>query len=89
MPASAARAWTIMGASVLYILLLEPLGYIITTPLYVVLALKTMRMKAWSGPILTAIIYTAVTYIVFAIYMRVNLPVGPFTELFRAYHIGR
>jgi putative tricarboxylic transport membrane protein len=88
-PASAAQAWTIMIASVLYALMLTTVGYIIATPLYVVVGLKAMRLRSWPTVLLTAAIYTLVTYVVFAVYMRVNLPVGPLTDLFRSVGLAR
>jgi hypothetical protein len=64
-------------------------GYIIATPLYVVVGLKAMRLRSWPTVLLTAAIYTLVTYVVFAVYMRVNLPVGPLTDLFRSVGLAR
>ncbi len=88
-PASAGQAWTIMAASVAYALILNPAGYVIATPVYVVIALKAMRMKSWATVLSVAIIYTIVTYVLFAHFMGVNLPVGPLTHLFRSLGLAR
>jgi hypothetical protein len=88
-PASAAQAWTIMGASVLYAFAFTTAGYLIATPLYVAIGLRAMRLKSWPKVLLTAFVYTLATYVVFAIYMRVNLPVGPLTDLFRSIGVAR
>jgi putative tricarboxylic transport membrane protein len=88
-PASAPQAWTIMAASVIYALALNPVGYLLATPIYVAVALRTMRMRSWTTILVMAIAYTVLTYLVFAILMRVNLPLGPLTGTMRSLGLGR
>lgn len=88
-PASATQAWSIMAASVLYVITLPIAGYIIGTPLYVAFALNRMQVKSWPTIAATALVYTVLTYILFAHYMGVNLPVGPLTDAFRALKLIR
>jgi hypothetical protein len=68
---------------------LPRLGYPITTPLFVIAALKAMRMQSWVTILVLAIVYTAVTYVVFAHYLRVDLPLGPLTSTFHQLGLSR
>jgi len=75
-PASARQAFTVIAASVLYALALSSVGYIVATPLYVIVGLRAMRVRSWWSTCAAALIYTTLTYVVFAHYMRVDLPLG-------------
>ena len=87
-PASAAQAWTVMLAAIGYMLALHPAGYFIATPAFVTVALKAMRMRL--GPAaLIALVYTLATYVLFALYLKVNLPLGPLDGLFRSLDLVR
>lgn len=88
-PASASRAWCVMALTVAYVLLLSRLGYPLATPVYVAGALLLMGMR--SGPVIAAVAigYTAATYVVFAMLMRVTLPLGPLETWFRAAGLAR
>jgi putative tricarboxylic transport membrane protein len=88
-PASALQAFTVIAASILYVAALPRLGYPITTPLFVIAALKAMRMQSWVTILVLAIVYTAVTYVVFAHYLRVDLPLGPLTSTFHQLGLSR
>jgi hypothetical protein len=88
-PASAAQAFTVMGAAVVYALMLPTAGYAIGTPAFVIVTLKALRMRSWPAVILTALAYTAVTYVVFAHYLAVDLPLGPLTGAFRSVGLAR
>ena len=88
-PASAPQAFTVMAAAVIYALTLTSVGYAIGTPLFVIVTLKALRMKSWPAVIATALAYTAVTYIVFAHYLAVDLPLGPLTGAFRSIGLTR
>jgi putative tricarboxylic transport membrane protein len=88
-PASALQAFTVIGASILYVAAMPRLGYPITTPLFVVAALKAMRMQSWLTIAVLALVYTAVTYIVFAHYLRVDLPLGPLATTFHQLGLSR
>jgi putative tricarboxylic transport membrane protein len=88
-PASALQAFTVIGASILYVAAMPRLGYPITTPLFVITALKAMRMQSWLTVAVLALVYTAVTYIVFAHYLRVDLPLGPLATTFHQLGLSR
>jgi putative tricarboxylic transport membrane protein len=88
-PASARQAFTVVVALILYVLAMPPIGYPIATPLFVIAALKAMRMQSWLTIVATAVIYTAVTYVVFALYLRVDLPLGPLMATFHSLGLAR
>jgi putative tricarboxylic transport membrane protein len=88
-PASALQAFTVIGVSILYVAAMPRLGYPITTPLFVIAALKAMRMQSWLTILVLALVYTAVTYIVFAHYLRVDLPLGPLASTFHQFGLSR
>ena len=82
-PASVLRALTVMGISIGYAVLMNPLGYLLSTPLFIVGALAVMGERKWGVIIPVALGFTVVFYIVFAQMLNVHIPVGPFTTLFR------
>jgi hypothetical protein len=55
----------------------------------VIAALKAMRMQSWLTIMVLALVYTAVTYIVFAHYLRVDLPLGPLAATFHQLGLSR
>ncbi len=88
-PASALQSFAVIVASILYVLAMPRLGYPIATPLFVIAALKAMRMQSWLAIIVIALVYTAATYIIFAHYLRVDLPLGPLRDLFHSLGLSR
>ena len=83
-PASAQRAFTLMGAALVYGLTFNILGYLIATPIFVAVALVVLgQRRAW--PIATiAVLFTLINYVIFAHALGVRIPVGPLTGPFRA-----
>jgi putative tricarboxylic transport membrane protein len=73
----------VVGISYLYGVLLKPLGYLITTPLYITGCMAIMRERRWGWIVLFAVGFTIVFYIAFAQILKMYIPVGPFTPLFR------
>ena len=88
-PASATRAFVVMGLSVAYVLTMSMVGYVIGTPLYIGLALRTMGVRSPLALTLLAVGYTAITYLIFSQVVHVRLPLGPLQELFRGLGLAR
>lgn len=82
-PASAVRAFALFGGLILYAALLQPLGYLLATPLFVAGGHLILVQRNGLGIAVTAAAFTVVTYVVFAQALGVRLPVGPLTGLFR------
>ena len=83
-PASARRAGAMMAATVAYPVLMEPLGYILTSVAYVIVGLLIYRERnlRWGVPL--ALIYAFGTFWVFSIVLRVPLPGGPVEQVLLA-----
>jgi putative tricarboxylic transport membrane protein len=88
-PASAARAATVMGLSVVYVLTLSAIGYIVGTLLFVVLALWALQVRRWRPVLLTSVGYVALSYAVFTYVVSVKLPQGFVGALLRGAGIGQ
>jgi putative tricarboxylic transport membrane protein len=83
-PASGLQAFALMAVTFAYVAILTRVGYVIATPAYVAAALWLMRLRSTKTIVLTAVIYTLVTFLIFAVAMRVSLPLGPLADLLRS-----
>jgi putative tricarboxylic transport membrane protein len=83
-PASARRAGAMMAATIAYPVLMEPLGYILTSVAYVIIGLLIYneRNLRWGLPL--ALIYGFGTFWIFSIVLRVPLPGGPVEQVLLA-----
>lgn len=88
-PASSRQAALIMALSFGYVAALPYLGYIIASLVFVGGALRVMRVRSWAAIVLTAAIYTVVTYLVFARVVNVNFPLGPLADVLRSLGLAR
>lgn len=68
--------WT-LGLTLAYVLLLPPLGYLITTVLYVAALIWLLGYRNLVGLAATSAGVTAVLYLVFARALHVLVPLGP------------
>lgn len=82
-PASALRAFALIGAAVAYAALFEVLGFLIATPLFIGAALAVMGKRNWVSVAVIAVVFTVVAYVIFAQVLSVRMPVGPLTPWFR------
>ena len=80
-PASARRAGAMMAATIAYPVLMEPLGYIFTSFVYILagLLIYNERNMRWGLPL--ALIYAFGTFWIFSIVLRVPLPGGPVEQV--------
>ncbi len=75
-PASAPRAFMLMGLTIGYAIVMTPLGFLFATPLYFLTALRTMQTTKLSSYIVLCVGYTLVIYAVFALLLNIPLPNG-------------
>lgn len=78
--ARAARSWTplvVAGALLAYVLLLEPLGFVTVTVLFLLLLFRLMR-KGWLVSGLVALAGAGACHALFQLWLRTQLPRGPF-----------
>ena len=69
------RILKVLGALCLYVLLLEPLGFVLTTFLFMVLVLR-LEPRSWLFILLGAIGATLFFFVLFKVLLRVPLPSG-------------
>jgi putative tricarboxylic transport membrane protein len=67
----------IFVSALLYIVLLEPLGYVITTFLFLLVAFQTMERGKWIKSIVIALLFSAGVYYFFAEFLGGSLPGFP------------
>ena len=82
-PVSTARPMIVIAATLIYTALLEPLGFLLATPLYLGFLLHIMQSRRpLLSRVVLPIVFTIVVYFVFAQGLSVRIPVGPFRSLF-------
>ena len=73
-------AWKSIALSLffflVYILVLEPLGYIISTVLFVGIILKAIERKGWFLSSWVAVVMALVSYYIFKVWLQAELPKG-------------
>jgi hypothetical protein len=75
-PASSARALGMFGLLALYAVGVVYLGYPIATPIFLVLALRLMKVHSVLKITLITVLYTVITYVLFVGVFGVLLPLG-------------
>ena len=69
------RILKVLGALCLYVLILEPLGFILTTFLFMIVLLR-LEPRKWMFILLVSIGATAFFFVLFKVLLRVPLPSG-------------
>ena len=64
--------------SFLYVLLLDPLGFVLATFLLIFSLLKIMGARKWATPLLISILTVVASYLIFEVWLRINFPKGIF-----------
>jgi len=82
-PASLARAMAILGITIAYAAAFNPLGYLIATPPFIAATLWVMKERSVPQVAALSILWTVMTYVIFAQLLAVRLPVGPLRAWFR------
>lgn len=82
-PASARRAVTVMLLATVYLVALGVVGYLVATLPFVYVALRVMRARI-RHPLVYAVSYTVVTFLLFGVALGVRLPTGPPEQALRA-----
>lgn len=60
----------------LYIILIEPIGYFIVTPLFVIAAMSYLRAVNFLKAVLIAIGFTVFVYALFIMFLKIPIPMG-------------
>ena len=67
----------VVGAVLAYLLLLEPLGFVAVTFLFLLLLFRIER-RGWAFSAVSAAIGTLASYGLFQVWLKTQLPTGPF-----------
>ncbi|MCX5906329.1 MAG: tripartite tricarboxylate transporter TctB family protein [Deltaproteobacteria bacterium] len=65
-----------------YGFLVEPVGYLAATFIFILLALKVVEPSRWRTALLEAVLATVLSYAVFELWLNVQLPKGFWPRLF-------
>ncbi len=71
-----------LGALLAYFLLLEPIGYLAVTFLFILGALKIIEPGSWRSALAEAMAATLFSYVLFEVWLKVPLPKGFWPGLF-------
>lgn len=80
-PSSTWRAPAIIAGSFVYLALLEPVGFLIMTPVALYFSLVAMGYRTWTWRLIVSIGFTLVSFVVFSLVLRVPLPNGVLDNL--------
>ena len=87
-PASARRAFTIIGVSILYAALLPILGFLLATPALLAVLMWTMHVRSRRLLASVSVAYTVVVFFIFSQGLSVSLPLGPLAGPLEALGLG-
>jgi putative tricarboxylic transport membrane protein len=87
-PASSLRVFALVAGLVAYALLLTPLGYILSTMLFVSIGTVAMGGRGLSRLLVYPFIYAAATYLLFDTLLGVRIPDGVLRPLIVAIGLG-
>ncbi len=71
------NALIILISLLAYALLLVPLGFVITTTLFIAFLLRAIVPQRWPVVIACSILTAAISYLIFEIWLKAQLPKGP------------
>lgn len=60
-----------------FLLLLKPLGFLLTTLLFVGVLLRTILPQRWPVVVAVSVLTAALSYLLFEVWLRAQLPAGP------------
>ena len=67
----------VVGAILFFAIALPRLGFVITFPLMIVLTSFATTEFTWKGALLTALVLTTASYLIFIVGLQLNIPVWP------------
>jgi putative tricarboxylic transport membrane protein len=59
-----------------YAFLLEPLGYLVTTILLMIVQLRWVEGRTWTVTLSTSVLAAVVSFVTFGVWLKVSLPAG-------------
>jgi len=83
-PSSSVRVLGILVVTWISVWLLKSLGYLLATPLFMIVAVWLMGTREWKKLILFPVLYTLVTWYIFSQPLQFVLPLGFLARFFRS-----
>ena len=71
------KSFGILALLALYTIALVPIGFLVSTFLFVALLLKTIVPQRWSITIMGSILSAFASYLIFDVWLKAQLPKGP------------
>ena len=71
------KAALALVASLAYAFALEPIGFVLTTALFLVFLLKVIEARGWRSSLVIALATAVASHVVFKVWLAVQLPAGP------------
>ena len=71
------NALVILLSLLAYALLMKPLGFFLTTTLFIAFLLRAITPQRWSVVAVCSILTSAASYLVFEVWLQAQLPKGP------------
>jgi putative tricarboxylic transport membrane protein len=81
-PSSILRPILLFLLCVVYAVLFETLGYLISTPIFIFAGLAILQQRRYGLMAAIAIVFTAIFYLAFAVFLDVRMPADPITQYF-------
>lgn len=75
------RIWLLVGFLILYALALQPVGFPIALPLFLVAAIWVFGYRKWLPALAIAATLTTIAYLTFVVWLKVPLPLGILTDI--------
>jgi putative tricarboxylic transport membrane protein len=73
------KVFSVLGALICYVVVLFPLGYVITTTLFLTFLIKFIGKKKWWFSVMISIVASLISFLAFRNWMGVPLPLGLLT----------
>jgi putative tricarboxylic transport membrane protein len=71
------RGLLTLGGQLAFLFLLQPLGFFLTTVLFMGFLLRVVVPQSWPRVITVAVLTATIAYLVFEVWLKVQLPAGP------------
>lgn len=76
-PGGVKRMIGLLLVLIFYAVTLKYLGYMLCTFVFFIVLFRTLGQKGWKYAILTSMTVSVISYMVFQIWLKINLPKGP------------
>ena len=66
----------VTGSLLIYVLILESMGFIVTTFFFLMLSTLSFQPRRWTGAFLLSLLTVIISYLIFSVWLKVQLPIG-------------